>query len=271
MARQTTWTEADLADLRRAVRLLEGNNLVVRLTAMFGRTIEHVAAPGMRLLPASAREAIHSALERAFSTAFDAAAKTVGRRTGMGWLDRVLRARWINMVTAMMSGAGGGLAGLPGVIVELPFTTTVLMRAIAQVAAEEGEDVRTAETKLECLQVFALGSPSIADDEADLGYYAVRLGFARALGGLAGRTLNQALPQAMAVTATRFGVPVAYKVAAETVPVIGAAAGAAINALFVDHFQAKARGHFTVRRLEREYGEAEVHREYDAVLDELFP
>ncbi len=186
MARKT-WTESDLADLSRAVRLLEGNNLVVRLTAAFGRTIEHLAAPGMRMLPQSARAAIHSALEQAFSTAFDAAAKTVHRRTGVGWLDRILGARWANMATAMISGAGGGLAGLPGVLVELPFTTTVLMRAIAQVAAEEGEDVRTLETKLECLQVFALSGPVSSDDETDLGYYAVRLGFARALGGLAGR------------------------------------------------------------------------------------
>ncbi len=74
----------------------------------------------------------------------------------------------------------------------------------------------------------------------------------------------------MAVTATRFGVPVAYKVAAETVPVIGAAAGAAINGLFVDHFQGKARGHFCVRRLERAYGEQAVRREYDTIRAGLF-
>ena len=31
--------------------------------------------------------------------------------------------------------------------------------------------------------------------------------------------------------------------------------GAAINVLFIDHFQNMARGHFTVRRLERAFGE----------------
>ena len=169
------------------------------------------------------------------------------------------------MATAMASGAGGGLAGLPGVLAELPFTTTVLMRAIAQTAGEEGEDLRSDATKLECLQVFALGSPAAADDEADLGYYAVRLGLTQALGGIAGRTLNQVLPGAVAVAASRFGVPLAWKVAAETLPVIGAATGAAVNGLFVDHFQGKARGHFSIRRLERRYGVDAVRREYEAM------
>jgi len=244
---------------------MERDNLAVRLSGLFGRGIEAVAAPGLRMLPDSARAAIRSALEQALGTAFDAAARTVQRRTGIGWLDRVLAARWINVATAMASGAGGGLAGLPGVLAELPFTTTVLMRAIAQVAAEEGEDISAPEAKLECLEVFALGSPRPGDEDADLGYYAVRLGFARALGGVAGRTLNQVMPQAVTVAATRFGVPVAYKIAAETVPLLGAATGAAVNFLFADHFQGKARGHFIVRRLERSYGAEAVQRGYEAI------
>ena len=259
------FTAADLAALRRAERLLDQTSLVVRLTSVLGRAVGSIALPGARFLPEAASGAIRGALEQALSLAFDVAAGSVERRTGLGWLDRALASRWVNMATAMASGAGGGLAGLPGVIAELPFTTTVLMRAIAQTAGEEGEDLASDEAKLECLNVFALGSPAADDDEADLGYYAVRLGFAQALGGMAGRTLNQVLPGALSVAATRFGVPVGIKVAAEALPVLGAASGAAINGLFVDHFQGKARGHFTIRRLERRYGADAVRREYEAM------
>src|SRR3712207_7386206 len=38
---------------------------------------------------------------------------------------------------------------------------------------------------------------------------------------------------------------------AQAVPVLGAISGAAVNTLFIDHFQSLAQGHFTVRRLER--------------------
>jgi hypothetical protein len=39
--------------------------------------------------------------------------------------------------------------------------------------------------------------------------------------------------------------------------------GAAVNLAFIEHFQEMARGHFTVRRLERVYGADAVRGEYD--------
>jgi uncharacterized protein (DUF697 family) len=56
------------------------------------------------------------------------------------------------------------------------------------------------------------------------------------------------------------------KLAADVVPVVGAIGGAAVNAAFVDHFQTLARGHFTVRRLERIYGSGTVRRVYEEIL-----
>ena len=46
---------------------------------------------------------------------------------------------------------------------------------------------------------------------------------------------------------------------------IGAVAGSTINIVFTDHFQEVAKGHFTIRRLEREYGADVVRAEYDQV------
>jgi hypothetical protein len=67
----------------------------------------------------------------------------------------------------------------------------------------------------------------------------------------------------IAALASRFGIIVSEKVAAQAIPLIGAAGGALINTIFIDHFQNMARGHFIVRRLERVYGKDLVKQEYD--------
>jgi EcsC protein family len=53
------------------------------------------------------------------------------------------------------------------------------------------------------------------------------------------------------------------KFAAQAVPIVGALGGAAVNYAFIDHFQEIARGHFTVRRLERRYGKDAVRAAYE--------
>ena len=67
----------------------------------------------------------------------------------------------------------------------------------------------------------------------------------------------------MRAISSRFEVAVSEKVAAQAVPAIGAAGGAAINLIFMSHYQEMARGHFVVRRLERKYGAALVQAEYE--------
>jgi hypothetical protein len=63
--------------------------------------------------------------------------------------------------------------------------------------------------------------------------------------------------------AARFGIPVTQKLLAQAVPIVGAAAGATINVVFMQHFQDAARGHFTVLRLEETYGPEAVKRAYE--------
>ena len=69
----------------------------------------------------------------------------------------------------------------------------------------------------------------------------------------------------IAQIASRFGVVVTQKLAAQAVPVIGALGGAAVNYAFIDHFQEIARAHFTVRRLERRYGKDTVRAAYERI------
>jgi hypothetical protein len=145
-----------------------------------------------------------------------------------------------------------------------------MLRSIADVARSEGEPIRTPESRLACLEVFALGGHRRGDDEAESGYFVARAALAKTLAEaaeyLAERGLAQegapALIRFITQVAARFGIPVTEKVMAQSVPVIGAAGGAIINLLFIDHFQDVARGHFIVRRLERVHGPETVKAAY---------
>jgi predicted outer membrane lipoprotein len=72
-----------------------------------------------------------------------------------------------------------------------------------------------------------------------------------------------ALIRLTTLIAARFGIVVSEKAAAQAVPIIGAAAGALINTLFIEHFQNMARGHFIVRRLEKVHGAEPVRLMYE--------
>ena len=49
---------------------------------------------------------------------------------------------------------------------------------------------------------------------------------------------------------------------------IGALGGAVVNYAFMD-FQEIAKGHFTVRRLERAYGKGDIREEYERIAKQL--
>src|SRR5690606_39058927 len=82
---------------------------------------------------------------------------------------------------AAATGGVGGFFGLSGLAVELPISTTIMMRSIADIARSEGESLSDPQTRLACLEVFALGGRSKADDGAESGYYVVRTALARAI------------------------------------------------------------------------------------------
>ena len=65
----------------------------------------------------------------------------------------------------------------------------MLLRQIAAIAAENGEDLQRPDAAAECLKVFALGGRDPRDDAAESGYFAVRLALAEALKSVAGRGL----------------------------------------------------------------------------------
>ncbi len=250
-------SEAHRADLTRAVGQLEAVSLATRVASAVGAPVEALR----NRLPASVQGMVDGAVRRALQTAMQAALKSAPTAN-----PTFLPASWLHRGLAIASGAAGGALGLPGTLVELPVSTTLLLRQVAAVAAENGEDLSDPLVGAECLKVFALGGRDQRDDGAETGYFAVRIALAEALkGAISKGVAGMMLPGFLGAIAARFGGPVALKVSAQAAPIIGAAGGAAVNLAFLEHFRGVAEGHFTVRRLERLYGAEAVKTEYQAL------
>ncbi len=83
--------------------------------------------------------------------------------------------------------------------------------------------------------------------------------------GLLAQAAAGVLPGLVGAVAQRFTGPVATKLAAQAAPLIGAAGGVAVNLVFLSHYGGAARGHFVLRRLERDHGAAAVQAVYAEV------
>jgi len=259
--------EQDWSDLRTAVNLLENPGASIRLINLLGYPIEGF----IKALPRWVRKALGNTATKTVGTTFYVALSTMDEKS------HTRSFRLIHRAMAVVSGAVGGFFGFPGLIVELPISTTLMLRSIADIARSEGEDLSSVDTRLACITVFALGGRLTSDSTADTAYYAVRAALTRALSEAAEFVAQRGIAEegtpiairVVANLASRFGVIVTDKMAAEMIPIFGALEGASINLLFINHFQAAARGHFIVRRLERKYGGEFVKKEYEKMLGEL--
>lgn len=259
-------TDDHLRQLRTAKLQLEKTSFLVKAANAAGQPLEQLTAA----LPARGREALDRATRASLERGLDWAIATIGTT-------RVGRARpWLDKTLVTASGGVGGAFGWGALAMELPFSTLMMLRSIAAIARENGEDLRDAEARLQCLAVLSYGGPTQSDDAAETAYYAARATltstlnraaaqFASALQGGTAPRAAQVVATFISRVAARFGVVVQQKAVAQSVPVIGALGGATLNHLFIGHFQTVSRGHFTVRRLERIYGEAAVREAYEAI------
>jgi EcsC protein family len=253
-------TIEDQEALRDAVNLLEHPSLAGRLTNIVGKPVELIG----HALPSFATKAIASATSKGLEVALKVALRTLPTSS---WSHSQLMHRAL----ATASGAAGGTFGLAALPVELPMSTVIMLRSIADIARSEGEDLSDPETALACVEVFALGGRAGSTDASESGYFAVRSMLAKTVSEAARFVAERGvikegapiLLKFVTQVAARFGLVVTQKVAAQALPVVGALGGAAVNYAFIEHFQDIARGHFTVRRLERIYGKDKVRAEYD--------
>ena len=256
-------SKTELAELKRAKALLENPGLAARASALLGAPIDK----GVKMLPRRFQKVVREVSESAMMMALDLAVKS---HFGDG---KVVSKDRLHKIAAAASGAVGGAFGLLALPVELPVSTTIMLRSVADIAKSEGENIQHIDTKLACLMVFALGGRSEKDDAAESGYFAARLAMSDAVSEaskfLAEKGFKKigapALVRLVSLISSRFGIVVSEKAAMQAIPILGAATGALINTLFIEHFQNMARGHFTVRRLEKIHGAEPVRLAYEAL------
>src|ERR1043165_8845640 len=153
----TPLSNEELAELRYAKSLLENPGLTARIANVIGGPIEL----GIKLLPADWNENLNKAVRGALFKALQVAVASLGAKAPQQSSD------WLHKVLVGASGTVGGAFGLASVAFELPISTTIMLRSIADISRSEGFDIASVETKLNCLEVFALGGRSKADDAAE--------------------------------------------------------------------------------------------------------
>jgi hypothetical protein len=256
--------------LERAVVLLENPNFAAKVAEYAGQPIDSV----LRRLPRAANDQLNRALEVAILRCLNLAIKSLEPSKRLPSVGRA----------SLMAGFSGGVSGFFGsaaLALELPVTTTLMLRAIADLARHNGEDLSTLEARLACVEVFALGRDS-GRKRMDVGYYASRAllnkltqdvsallierSIARSASSAASAASSSVVNTLVSEIVTRFGLVVSERAAASAVPVLGALGGATLNVIFMNHFQRIAQGHFMVRRLERRYGSEVIRRQYEAAL-----
>jgi EcsC family protein len=268
----TPLSDEDLAFLGAAAEYLERPSFLMYLTNLLGKPSEML----LTSLPAPARNLVTQATQKALHQSLQWAIRSLSSPAkGSSFSLEALSDGHRHAAVAAMTGAVGGFFGLAGTAVEIPLTTTVMLRSIARIAADAGASLDDPATRLECLTVFSLGSQPLEDMES--AYLTTRIGLAVALNKAAqfvGRSTAQQLADSLArgtapvlvrlvnMIAARFEVVVSEKLAAQSLPVAGAALGAALNAAFAQHFNHVARYHFGILRLERLHGQDLVQAAY---------
>jgi hypothetical protein len=245
----------------------------MKLASIVGAPLEKLLAR----LPAFANAKVTDATELALRKCLSIALRTLGRRDAGSLIAPDKPSNLLHKFAVATTGAAGGAFGVFALPVELPVTTTLMFRSICDIARSEGDDLSSIETQLQCLTVLGMGGTSSEDDDAELGYFFMRGALAQAVSKASSEIATKgfsshgsaALLRLLNAIAARFSVQVSEQIAAKSIPAIGAVLGAMVNTVFIDHFQQVAHGHFTVRRLERQYGNETIEAVYQTLDIEL--
>lgn len=259
-----TLTVEELKELRRAKWVLENPAFAIRLANVVGLPIEK----GFAMLPDGWNRTVHHSVHLALNKTLRIAIQSLRHDE-----DPLPSADLLHRRIVGISGAVGGVFGLASLPVELPLSTAVMLRSIAAIARSEGHSLKASATRLSCLEVFALGGGRAKEADAENQYWIIRAGLARAISEAAACLADRGIVKEtapvvlrlIASIASRFGAIVSEHIAAKAVPVVGAATGAAINLIFINHFQRMARGHFVVKRLEKKHGADTIEFVYRSI------
>ena len=261
-----TLTIIEKEELKQAKILLENPSFTIKLANYVGKPIEI----GLEKIDS---KIITKATEKALKASLNIAITSLGNQK------KSTVSNTKHKVGTTLSGGIGGFFGLPALAIELPISTTIMLRSIADIANHEGHNLTHIETQLACLEVFSLGSnKTTSDDGSESAYFTARGALAiemklalNAVSHMSEKAIQEALAKGQLPIlikfinsiASRFGITVSEKLVAQSIPLIGAIGGASLNLMFMNHYQSMAQGHFVVKRLEKKYGQDEVHRVYE--------
>jgi len=269
-----TLTRSELTTLEDAYATLENPSLAIRISSSVGMPVEAVTRELGKRAPDAVVEAVSKSTHKALELVLQSSMRSIKD------VQQVPASPRLHTVAAMTTGAVAGFFGLETLVVELPLTTGIMFRSIADIARAEGESPEDPDTLLNCMQVFAMGSrTSSKDDAAETSYYGVRVALSKALTDALqyvgahgmGSASAPALVRLISALASRFGIVVTQKAMAQTIPVIGAIGGGLVNTMFISHFQDMARGHFAIRALERKHGADVVQSAYLKLKSDEIP
>jgi len=244
-------SDEHLEELITAKIKLSNNSFAINAINVVGKPIDDV----INKLPDKYQDKINNAVSISLKKAITIVNMTVPRKKNF------LSSGGLNKAACIISGGVGGFFGVSGLPLELPVSTGIMLRAIINIAWENGIDVSTPQGKLDCMEVLAFGGGSNIN-HTDNSYYYIRTilstAFEESSKYITSRGfIEEGAPpivKLMAQIASRFGITVTDKIALEAIPFIGAVMGASINLIFINHFIRMAEGHFTVKRLESIYG-----------------
>lgn len=210
------------------LRYHAANSIGYRIISAMGGGAEQI----FLTIPAPMRRPVELATLRALEQSFDLAA-----RHRLLARAQVLAGPRVPILASAL-GAIGGMGGLPTAMAELPLSTVLMMRQIQNVAVLYGFDPAEPETRKDSLQIFAGSGPVDGDSDLDLGFVSARV-------TLTGVSLNAMLQK----IAPRVAALTGQRLAAKSVPILGAAAGAATNYSFIRYHEHMAHLMFGLRRM----------------------
>ena len=280
------WEKEDWQLLQDAVRFFESDSFFKRISSKINVPVEGL----MSKIPDGLGDKIDQASRIAVAKALSIAVMTISNNKNFSKESDPLKKSkgWLHKSLAGVSGALGGSMGLASMLMELPISTGIILRSIASIASEFGEDINDPDVLVECMCVFGFGSQGRSperSDETSTSYYLEKMALSKAaidaksfLGSYNAKQTLKSIEMASApaimnfvtAVANRFKINITYKGIFKSVPVFGALSGAAVNVAFTDYYMDVAKFHFGLRALSRNYSADMVERAYEKIAHSLF-
>jgi hypothetical protein len=259
----TQLTSSELQELQRAKIFLSHTSRFIQILSILGKPVEVV----LHLLPRSIQNLIQKIFQTMLKRCLAVSIASLQKEP----VKALSHKHHLSAVAC--TGAIGGAFGLPALFIELPVSTTIMLRSIASIAQSEGFDPRDPEVQIACLEVFFLSEEQIKNPSTEMSYWVIRAGMTKAVTETVSQwTTRGVLDHSSSVIlkiagmiSSRTGILLSEQLLLKILPIIGAIGGAATNYIFLEHFQNIAHGHFIIKRLEKKHSPEIIQSQYLAL------